>query len=113
MGERRRCPLKELLPDPSLGVKEEVDYALARLARVIEPLIDSGWSEPLRNLAEALAELLVQACRRARLRRAMRAAQTLHALLKLEAEELVQIPGAPGEKLLELLSLVRQFIAFP
>jgi hypothetical protein len=105
--------LEEVLRDPSRDVKQDVDYALTRLGRVIDPLIESRWSEPLRNLAEVLAEALVKACRRAKLRRAMRTAQALHGLLKLDAEDLALIPIPPGEKLLELLSLVRHFVAFP
>jgi hypothetical protein len=108
-----RCFLKEVLWDPSVNVKQEVEYALARLGRVIEPLIETRWSEPLRNLAEALAEVLVKACRRARLRRAMRTAQALQDLLRLEPEDLILLPGPPGAKLIELLSLVRHFVASP
>jgi hypothetical protein len=89
----------------------DVEYAVSRLERAIDVLVDSGWSEPLQNLAEALSEALVKTCRQAKARRAMRTAQALHALVSLDPAEHHLVAGSVREKLTELLALVRTFAA--
>jgi hypothetical protein len=101
--------LKEVLRDTSLEASHDVEHAISRLGRAINVLLVSRWSESHRSRAEELAETLVNTCRRARAHRAMRTAQALHALVKLDEDDLYLIHGPLRDKLFELLALVRIF----
>jgi hypothetical protein len=103
--------LKEVLRDPSVDATQDVEQVISQLGRAINVLLVSRWSEASRNRADQLAELLVKTCRRARARQAMRTAQALQALVKLDKDDLHLIQGPLRDKFFELLSLVRIFAA--
>jgi GAF domain-containing protein len=85
------------------GIHDTVD----QLGWVINRLAKGVWEESRRRQAQELADRLVAACTRARLRRAARAARALQSLMKLAPEDVHSIKETFTFKLFELLGLVR------
>jgi hypothetical protein len=87
----------------------DIQHAASQLERAIQALLEHRWEERLRRRAEERAQLLMMACRKAKLLRATRAAQALQSLLSLDEEDLYCIHEPLRQKLFELLDLVRSF----
>jgi hypothetical protein len=79
---------------------------VAQLGPAIHALLKGLWDEPVRGRAGELADRLVAACAKARLRRATQAARALQSLVKLAREDVRPMKDHLSDKLFELLGMV-------
>ena len=79
---------------------------------VVLDLLSGGWEEEPRRLAHQMSAALCQAARTAGWWERENALRALGSLLELSSSEIAPIRPSAGEKLLELLSLLKKASAF-
>jgi hypothetical protein len=93
---------------PRRRLQDTVQDAVLELERAVRDLLESSWEEPERRRAHAMALALSDAGRLAGLRELAGAARAAASLLRLRAEDILDIEDALREKILDLVQLLKE-----